>query len=130
MPFWDIAGVAGNPANGAVDSGGSIGSAQDEQGDPAGPSTSTAAAGGGGEAAAAGQGAGPGRSSGALHAGGDAELVVRTAADAWVVLRAAPGGRRLYSASEAGGAEQGLAGAAAAADVLCDRLFPGVFLPA
>lgn len=126
------AGAAGNPANGAMDSGGSSGSAQDEQGDPAGPSTSTAAAGaaGGAGGGAAGQLPGPGRSSGSLHAGGDAELVVRTAADAWVVLRAAPGGRRLYSASEAGGAEQGLAGAAAAADVLCDRLFPGVFLPA
>ncbi|KAG2440829.1 hypothetical protein HXX76_003684 [Chlamydomonas incerta] len=61
---------------------------------------------------------------------GDAELVVRTAHDAWLVLRAAGGGRRLYTAAEQGlqGPELSLASAAAATEVLSDRLFPGVFL--
>lgn len=78
--------------------------------------------GGGGAAAAA--------SGGLLGDAGDAELVVRTAHDAWLVLRSAAGGRRLYTAAEQGlqGPELSLAGAAAATEVLCDRLFPGVFV--
>ncbi|GLC72459.1 hypothetical protein PLESTF_001250000 [Pleodorina starrii] len=70
--------------------------------------------------------------------GGDRELVVRTSHDAWLVLRAAAGGRRLYTVSEQGalaelamgaqGLEPTLAAAVAPTDALCDRLFPGVFL--
>ncbi|GFR41514.1 hypothetical protein Agub_g2209, partial [Astrephomene gubernaculifera] len=59
----------------------------------------------------------------------DAELVVRTARDAWLVLRAAPGGRRLYTASEQGqGQDASLMSGVAPTEALCDRLFPGVFL--
>ncbi|GLC36018.1 hypothetical protein PLESTM_000393200 [Pleodorina starrii] len=89
---------------------------------------------GGGEAAPA-PGAG---SCGADGGGGDRELVVRTSHDAWLVLRAAAGDRRLYTVSEQGalaelamgaqGLEPTLAAAVAPTDALCDRLFPGVFL--
>ncbi|KAG2497833.1 hypothetical protein HYH03_004103 [Edaphochlamys debaryana] len=58
----------------------------------------------------------------------DCEMVVRTGHDAWLVLRSAPGGRRLYAASE-WGQDLTLASAVAPTDVLSDRLFPGVFLP-
>ncbi|EFJ43026.1 hypothetical protein VOLCADRAFT_96769 [Volvox carteri f. nagariensis] len=58
---------------------------------------------------------------------GDSELVVRTGYDAWLVLRSAPGGRRLYAASEQGhladlaltqGVEPSLAAAVAPTDAL------------
>ncbi|PNH03034.1 hypothetical protein TSOC_010932 [Tetrabaena socialis] len=58
----------------------------------------------------------------------EAELVVRTGRDAWLVLRADPDGRRLYTVVEPAAPELALAAAVAPTDALCDRLFPGVFL--
>ncbi|KXZ56192.1 hypothetical protein GPECTOR_1g166 [Gonium pectorale] len=110
-----------------------VAAAQEQQQQEAAGSGSEAAAG----ASSNGAAAAPASSSAASIAGptsaaaaapcGDAELVVRTGRDAWLVLRSAPGGRRLYAAGE-GGPEAGLGGAVAPTDALCDRLFPGVFL--
>ncbi|GIL92852.1 hypothetical protein Vretifemale_20316 [Volvox reticuliferus] len=90
-------------------------------------------------ASAAGEAEGPAaNAAGGCSGGGDCELVIRTALDAWLILRAAPGGRRLYAASEQstladlaltqGLETQTLTAAVASTDALCDRLFPGIFL--